>query len=247
MNKNDLKRSVKKAIRNASPNMYIERKRNIQKYIFIITYGRSGSTLLQRVIGDLPGSHITGENSGIPFYLAKAYDAARVTEELYARYGHKKFGPWYGADKICSEIIGKKCAKLIYDHMLRPPRKTRILGFKEIRWLYNDVDINVSLDFLERFFSPAYFVFNIRDPKATSESGWWADMPSEETIDKLSRWREQLIAIADQRQNSILMDYDSFSIDSTEFKYLFEFIDEPYDKDYINKIVSERLTHMANT
>jgi hypothetical protein len=34
----------------------------IKRYVFIVTYGRSGSTILQKIIGKAPGFFIAGAN-----------------------------------------------------------------------------------------------------------------------------------------------------------------------------------------
>ena len=44
-------------------------------FVFVVTYGRSGSTLLQNVLNTIPGYCIRGENANTLAHLAKACHA----------------------------------------------------------------------------------------------------------------------------------------------------------------------------
>lgn len=238
-----LKSMLKQLKFKSKPALPITSQDSIEKYIFIVTYGRSGSTLVQNLIGRLPGSHIVGENMGVPFKLAKAYQDALRVEEEYGKGADSTSNAWYGAHKLNSDAFGKACAQSIYSHFLQPPPNTRIAGFKEIRWDIQNNDIEASIDFLSRYFSPAFFICNIRDPEATSKSGWWKNLPPEETIAHLSDLRRNLMQISKDRKNCFLVDYDKFSKDPETFKPMFDFIGEPYDQSYVDEIMNHRLTH----
>ena len=41
--------------------------------VFVITYGRSGSTLMQGILNSIDGFHIKGENNGFVFKLFESY------------------------------------------------------------------------------------------------------------------------------------------------------------------------------
>ena len=49
----------------------------LQKTVFVITYGRSGSTLLQNMFNALPGYVLRGENNNILSSLVQSWEALR--------------------------------------------------------------------------------------------------------------------------------------------------------------------------
>ncbi|NQX94486.1 MAG: hypothetical protein HRT64_06140, partial [Erythrobacter sp.] len=70
------------------------------KHLFVVTYGRSGSTVLQKLLNSIEGYCIRGENGGIVQDLAAA---ARTLERTQAQFGEfdKSTGhPWYGLSEI---------------------------------------------------------------------------------------------------------------------------------------------------
>ncbi len=52
------------------------RYNSLKGAIFIVCYGRSGSTLLTRVINTIPGACIRGENANALMHLFRVYEAA---------------------------------------------------------------------------------------------------------------------------------------------------------------------------
>lgn len=52
-------------------------------HVFIVTYGRSGSTLTQSLLNTLPGYQIRGENGNLAWFLARAVDVVR-RHEMFA-------------------------------------------------------------------------------------------------------------------------------------------------------------------
>ena len=50
-------------------------------YIFIVTYAKSGSTLLQSLINAAPGVDIKGENTNALYHLYKSYASLALTAE----------------------------------------------------------------------------------------------------------------------------------------------------------------------
>ena len=61
-------------------------------YIFIVTYGRSGSTLLQGILNSIPGYLVRGENRQALRHLY-AFHTAAVQERRRQRRGQHAAGP----------------------------------------------------------------------------------------------------------------------------------------------------------
>lgn len=211
-------------------------------FLFVVTYGRSGSTLLMGLLNSLPRYHISGENDGalIPVY--------RATERLrHARYqwGTKENlpqNPWYGAHRIMPDLFARDCADAFFRSVLRPPLGTRCCGFKEIR--YTDAEVTDEefapyLDFMATLFPGAAFVFNLRSIEAASKSGWWKDQNPDIVFRRLAGARDRMMAYAQLRpQSAWLFDYDVFVGDPSHFKSLCEFLGERFDEERVRAVAS---------
>src|SRR6478752_7517904 len=103
-------------------------------YIFVMTYGRSGSTLLMGLLNTIPGYLIRGENDDALRFLhdfhttclerSQHWPVDRVRRKTDAFYGIGDFPP-------ALSIAGAR--RLAIDTLLRPKPDTRVTGFKEIR------------------------------------------------------------------------------------------------------------------
>lgn len=72
----------------------------IKRYVFIVTYGRSGSTILQKIIGKAPGFYIAGENKDALFGL---YDSCRSVAFAKRHVGGQvttSGHTWYGSENL---------------------------------------------------------------------------------------------------------------------------------------------------
>lgn len=144
------------------------------KHAFIVTYGRTGSTLLQGVLNACPGVTIHGENSGFFYYLYKAYESALLAREHVA--GLEASAPshaFYGADGVDIPRLKAAIAGLMRDHLHRndDPAGSGLRGFKEVR--YDMPDLEAYLDFLGEVFERSCFIFLTRDARETGASGFW--------------------------------------------------------------------------
>lgn len=69
-------------------------------FLFVITFGRSGSTLLQGILNSIPGYCIRGENNSTLFQL---FNASCMHAEAHWDHGRKKTDTahaWFGADLL---------------------------------------------------------------------------------------------------------------------------------------------------
>lgn len=97
------------------PHLYMPK----EGYVFIITYGRSGSTLTQNLLNSLPGYCIRGENSNLLYFLSKAADLCKYQGNFVLRRGQlqlpfeeRKQGLKVSAQQSTSGIFARGLAGL---------------------------------------------------------------------------------------------------------------------------------------
>ncbi|MFN3513530.1 MAG: sulfotransferase family protein [Phenylobacterium sp.] len=217
---------------------------SVQQFVFIVTYGRSGSTLVQKLIGGLPGYHIRGENSDALRGLVRSYQAALKAKEEFGKQPTPPDTPWYGAYDIDPRSYGETLADQFVRQILMPPPDARAVGFKEIRYFHEPEELETYIAFIRQFFAPARFVFNTRNPEAVAGSSWWKEKPREEVVAQIADWNRTIEAyVARHPQDCLLVHYDAFVADPERLRPLFEFLGEPYDPDYVAQTLEKRLQH----
>lgn len=227
-------------------------------YVFIVTYGRSGSTLLQNLLNGIPGHCIRGENNNALFPLVQAFQTVLTNGEIKRRReaGQRPGGrpppslgkpedPWYGAELIDPAAYGRALADIFVREILHVPPSTRRAGFKEIRFHNHPAQFRRYLNFLYRFFPNARFVFNTRDHAAVARSGWWATQDPATVQATLAQAETCFQAyMAEYPDRCLHLHYDDYVADPTRFGALFEFLDEPYDEALVARVLAQRLQHL---
>ena len=77
------------------------------KSVFIVTWGRTGSTLLNKILNSTPGVDIRGENNNTLWYIFKAWQRAKYMKGYCGPKSHTTSGPWYGAPKVNPDDFAK--------------------------------------------------------------------------------------------------------------------------------------------
>ena len=224
---------------------------DIEGFVFVITYGRSGSTLVQNLLNAIDGYCIRGENSDAVGPLAKAWVNLRDNAVMrsFAKSGRPTpvEEPWYGAELTDPDRYGKALAEVFVDQILVPPAGTRVAGFKEIRWGGNLEELTNVLDYLSRFLAPAKFIINTRDLEEVMRSGWWSKMKPERVRTMLTRqetaFREYMAQHPDTCHH---IHYNDYIADHDKLRGLFDFLGEEYQPELVRRVMSKPLTHMKN-
>lgn len=216
----------------------------IEKYIFIVTYGRSGSTLLQTVLQSISGCHFRGENNNALFPL---FDSVRRIEDAKVDHGYREieaFGPWYGIDQVDSEQFAKGLVTTFEREVLKPKNDTRILGFKEIRFHEAGEHFESYLNFIAAHMSPSYFIFNHRPWQDVKQSGWWRNC-SEELVYNLVTDADALYHAyaAKYPDRCLTLHYEAFKDDPSAFEKMFAFLGEPFNLERVQAAAQKRLRH----
>jgi hypothetical protein len=213
------------------------------RYLFIMTYGRSGSTLLQGILGSIPGYLIRGENRQALLHVYRFHRTATKQRAVHRRGQRKRNEPlgglaptkaWYGMDNFPVKTSLRDARRLALDTLLRPEPDTRVTGFKEIRWVANDIADYVA--WLSKVFPDARFVVNTRDLDAVSRSKWWADRP--DALDHLRKREQRLLALADELGDAAFhVKYDDYVDNPLALKPLFDWLGEDFDENRIRAVM----------
>jgi len=209
-------------------------------YLFIVTYGRSGSTLLQGVLNTIPGYVIRGENRDAVRRLFEYHSG--IVKEKQAQSGAKQVGPrssWYGIKDYPEESSIRMIRELVVRGLLRPG-PARVTGYKEIRWWHEDWE--QYFDFLERVFPAMRVVINTRDHAAVAQSSWYKNNPRSPQV--LERCELRLDEI-EQRFGSRAhrVHYDDWVADPEVLRGLFGWLGEPYDEERVRSVMAVKHSH----
>ncbi len=214
-----------------------------ERFVFIVTYGRTGSTVLQKLLNAMPGVYVAGENHGIVRGLFDAWRNAVVLRDRFG-HGHQAAGdPWYGALAADPDGFAAQLRQAFLSTILKPPRGSRIIGFKEIRYLVPD--LGEQLDFMAQVFAPAVFVFNRRAVDAVAQSGWWKDGDKDRLAADVARFD----AITDRFVAAnpsvcVKLDYDRWTLDPEALRPVHDLLGAPFDAAKVAEILKVRLLHM---
>lgn len=219
--------------------------KDLRGTIFIVTYGRSGSTLLQSVLQSIPGAHIRGENGGALEGLFRASSALRQAHKQHGIEPHPADHPWHGMSEVRVSGFERRLAQAFVTDVLRPPEDARWIGFKEVRYIQMGTQLPDFLNFCRRVFHNPFFVFNSRNIEDVAKSGWWATQPLDEVRFKLKRSDEIFARYAGNNPDvSHHVVYEEMLANpGAMLRPLFDKLDEPYDAARVAQIMGKRLTH----
>jgi hypothetical protein len=161
-----------------------------QRYVFIVSGGRSGSTLLQGILNAMPGTLVRGENN---FFILPLFRAQRRLQVFQNRFGDKSIpvtSAFYGLSEMDVDDVVRTTRQLMLRQLLgnTDPRGVDVLGFKEVRWENIRPDeTEAFFAFFDRVFPGALFVLNERNPEVVIGSGHWQQKDSDEALAALER------------------------------------------------------------
>ena len=167
------------------------RRRFEPDHLVVVTFGRSGSTLVQGLLNALPGTLVRGENGFFPIELFRARQRAVGFAERHARHGSaKSSSAFFGVRALRAESFARHSRALMHEVLLgaRHPREARRLGFKEVLW--HEVAPEETEEFfawLEEVLPGVRYVLNTRDPEAAIGSGFWQRQDRTDAIAAMER------------------------------------------------------------
>jgi hypothetical protein len=210
--------------------------------VFIVTYGRSGSTLLQGLLNAIPGYRIYGENAGFLFRLQDSYEALREANRHLANPNNdNQSQPWFGSSRYDEKTVTANFRQFV-DRVLFQPfiaREYRVFGFKEIR--FNEIPhekIEKYLAFVRKIYPNAAIVFNTREISEVLKSGWWrsnywSGLPKQ--LAEFGEFAESYVKA--HPDHAIHVRYDNLIIsDRLEVRRLLEFFGETLSPEAVDAV-----------
>lgn len=209
-------------------------------YVFIVSYGRSGSTLVQGVLNAIPGYLIRGENRAAPFRLYQFHQGITAAGDRFSRREQlTSRDSWYGIDQYKSGEALFRMRELMLRCLLQPADDTRVTGFKEIRWFQPDWQDYIA--FLCELFPRARFVINTRDHSGVVKSQWWTKMDRDAALAQLrehERQFEEMCELLGERAYRV--HYDEYIADRGRLAGLFDWLGERFDRATIDSVMDVR-------
>lgn len=206
-------------------------------YVFIMAYGRSGSTLLQAILNSTPGVLIRGENRGLPYYLHQFHKSAVKDAAWAGDVARRKVNPFFGIRDYPSDVAITRMRGLLLDTVLRPQRDTKVLGFKEIRWYQEDLPDYLA--FMQQVFPGARFIVNTRRLSDVARSSWWAD--HDDAYERLAVIEERMLDAADALGPAAFhLRYDDYVEDPARLQELFDWLGLEFSEGRIRRVMERR-------
>lgn len=218
-------------------------------YLTVVTYGRTGSTVLQAALNALPGVLVRGENYGAMRGLGAYVQSIADTADRH--HAGKPSNPWFGSARLDPQAVVDDLRRHVVDTVLRPRPDTSWLGFKEVRYETGHFagydQLLEHLLFLNTVFPSLRYLVNVREPEAAARSGWWPDNP--DAVAVLSTTRQWLADATDElctmlgTDRAVLVDYEQWNGRPDVLISAFTRLGLPSDDDAVRKAVGERLAH----
>jgi hypothetical protein len=216
-------------------------------YLFIVTYGRSGSTALQNVLNCLPGYCIRGENGGAFNHLVGFRTAISWAKSENPEDASSPSDPWYGLTDISLQSIDDKIVSLLGSEVLRSPLGTEVTGFKEIRYTpehLNDEEFANVMHFMLNKMN-GRIIFNTRNASEVARSGWWKKMPVSKVSDIIERSNRRFEQYKGDR--TFMIDHSQYNGNPDGFTPLLEWLGADVSIEHISEAVNVRLNHLKDS
>lgn len=225
------------------------------EFVVVVTYGRTGSTVLQAALNTDPHTLVRGENHNVSLGLFRSWRSATRT---YVEHGDASATDsstaWFGAHLIDPERFLAEVRSTFVSSVLAAPQGIKLVGFKEIR---NTPEYFVDLDelveyvvFLDQLLPGVRFIVNSRDVAPTLQSGWWAGTENAEAkLQTSMEWMEQLPVRIEERlgpQRVHAMRYEHWSQNPEALAGMLMFLGLEADLEALERVSSTPLQHMSS-
>jgi hypothetical protein len=176
------------------------------QYLFIVSSGRTGSTLLLGLLNAHDGFHVKGENFGYFYHHYKAIEALKLSRSHMDEVAPER-SPFFGADMTDVTALsqaGIAACRALLDAGC--PEHAFVRGFKEVR--YDMPDLEDYLAFLASAFAPATFIFLLRDTEDIISSGFWRSLPPGAAMAQVEAMQQRFRNFAEKNpEASFVLDY----------------------------------------
>jgi sulfotransferase family protein len=213
--------------------------------VLIITYGRSGSTLLQGLLNSIDGCVVRGENHNFCYGLYLAYQSIKKTRQDFGKNAGTlaPTSSWFGAALLDERRFLQDARSLVYHQLLGAGEDgaVKCCGFKEIRYLSKSLahaQFHKFLDFLAELFPKPAFLFLTRDHGEVAQSGWWTKRDKQQVQQALRVFEASLAVYSKGRNFVFSIDYRDMTQRTQRLRGLFEFLGAPYIEERIERVLA---------
>jgi len=206
------------------------------RYVVVVTYGRTGSTLLQGVLMTDPQVMIRGEQGGTIAYLMRWYTELCGHQDRLRpdRNETSRRHPFYGIGAFPRDIALQRLRRLLLDTLLRPRHDTRVVGFKEIGW---PEELTECLDFLRAVLPGVRFVVNTRNLDDVVQSGFWRRQP--DAAARVQALHQRIVSATEGRDDVYFLSYDEWVADPGQLRGVFEWLGLRFDRERVDAVMRQ--------
>ena len=222
------------------------------RFVFVVTYGRSGSTLTQGMLNTLPRTLVRGENN---LYLLPMFRAYASLESFKDKFGGpgaaKASSAFYGLREVDLDAFAVSVRQLVQQQLLGDVAPSDIdrLGFKEVLWhRIKPEEWSDFFGFMDLAFDEPRYVLNRRDVTMTSTSGFWQKKEPGVAEQQINRVRRLQDFLRESRADRCVdtqfeaMTSDDEAIAAEQLRRLAEFVTGSCDDDLLAALFATRET-----
>ena len=129
------------------------------KSILVVTYGRSGSTLLQGLLNSIDNVVVRGENHDFCWGLYSSWKSLVLSKQQHS--GESSTDAWFRAGLLNADLFLQHASEIIKEQ-LQLPDESLCYGFKEIRYIKHLHELPAYLNFSQKAFPSPAIIFNTR-------------------------------------------------------------------------------------
>ena len=216
-------------------------------FVLLCCQGRSGSTLLLRLLNTARGYHLMGENKMAIQNLLHYYMSLKHMDEVKNTVDEEHYKlAWQNTFDFAE--IKNNIYRIFWDMFWHPQK--RVFGFKEIRFGLEDFgNFEDELNAFKELFPNLKIVFLTRDVKELLKSSCWADNPKD-SKEYLQRQQKNFTDYIKKIESGATENSDPFVFPITykdivkknENLYkLFDFLGEPFSEEHYLEVM-EKIT-----
>lgn len=161
------------------------------QYVLVVSYGRTGSTLVQGLLNTLPRSIVRGEHGLylLPFF--RAYHDLVGFRDKHLRHNPRlTHSAFYGLDLVRPVAFVRSARQLLHQSLLGDVRlrDVDVLGFKEVQWYrVREDEIEPFFAYVDRVLPDVRYVLNHRPIEQTLDSGFWVGRDRNVVMHRIER------------------------------------------------------------
>lgn len=160
-------------------------------YVFVVTYGRSGSTLVQGMLNTMPRTLVRGENGLYVQHLFRAWQAADVIrQKRKGAAARKPTNAFFGINALTRARFVRSAQRLVTAGILgsEDAKDFDRIGFKEVDWHeITPEETEAFFDWFDEVCPGARFILNTRDIEQVLGSGFWQRQDADEAMAAINR------------------------------------------------------------